>query len=273
MVLIKVIGHFTGGFGIAEDARTIKQCLAHLGYEFECNAPSFSSEVFIERHNGKRIDSTLSITLFILPLIDLGRHQVFCGGLEKGPNDYWIAYSPWELEKVPELVHPILSSLDELWAQSDFVYSAYQGLAKAYGVKLTKFTAPVIVPYSFKKNEHNVLIDRSKFNFLTDLIITPGQNEKPFGTVKAFKSAFDDSCDRVKLIIKSVNVPNSNEVLQALKRFVDNDPRILWFNENLDRQQQIKLLEVADCFVSLHRGRVLAGLLPSYVMQNALHRV
>ena len=43
-------------------------------------------------------------------------------------------------------------------------------------------------------------------------------------------------------------------MLQALKRFVDNDPRILWFNENLDRQQQIKLLEVADCFVSLHRG-------------------
>ncbi len=85
--------------------------------------------------------------------------------------------------------------------------------------------------------------------------------KNPMGAVDAFLRAFPRDAG-VGLVIKVSNYATSSADFQRLRAIAADDPRIHIIQRTLTKVEWIALLDVCDCFVSLHRsegfGRILA---------------
>ena len=163
-----------------------------------------------------------------------------------------IGYWAWELEELPSHHISAIDAVDEIWTMSKFVQKAVEAKTeKKVSVVPVAFRAPS-APTTFTRKMLGLPTD--KFTFMTsfDYLSIP-KRKNPESTIKAYLSTFRES-DGACLIVKSINSNQNPEYRASLKTLASNRSDILFFDRYLSSIENLALIELADCFVSMHRS-------------------
>ncbi len=171
-------------------------------------------------------------------------------GKEKFEHHYNIAYWAWELSALPPEWIPLLDTVNEVWTPSIF---------SAHAIRKAKNNMPITViphaieikkcPYARKRfglPEHMFL-----FLFMFDFY-SIFERKNPLAVIRAFVSAFTEN-ENVALIIKCSNEKVDPENFEKLTREAKRK-NIFLIHEYLERDEISSLINVCDCYVSLHRS-------------------
>lgn len=171
-------------------------------------------------------------------------------GREKFINKYNIAYWAWELSRLPDNWITLLNKVNEVWTPSSFSAPAIKSAKKEMPVTIIPHAIEIKkcpYPRTHFKLPKNIFLFLFMFDFLSIF-----ERKNPSAVVRAFKKAFD-SDEPVGLVIKSSNCEidlNNFRTLEAESRH----PHIYLINNYLDREEINSLLNICDCYVSLHRS-------------------
>jgi glycosyltransferase involved in cell wall biosynthesis len=251
--------------GIGEDARMASLVLNSIGWKHDfVKAPISCSANLIDGSesiivNSGPVDGN-GIDLFSFPPIEMMRIAIEGGrGLIESPR-YKIGAWPWELPRWPESLSKLHLFVDEIWAQSDYVYECFSSIM---GAKVFKVPMLVQVKNPNKIDKQVLGVDKSIFFFYSMFDGNSRLTRKnPLAAVRAFLKAFPKKNTHVALLIKAMNITNDDPIWRQITLEASRDSRILIHKEWLNSQSLINLMASCDALISLHRsegfGRVLA---------------
>ena len=174
---------------------------------------------------------------------------------------YNIGYWAWELSRFPEAWLPALEFLDEIWAPSRFIQQAIAEKTQRPVVWMPLAVEPTLT-WPKCRSELGLPDDLFLFLFFFDFRSFLAR-KNPLAVISAFKRAFSRYDRQVGLVIKTNGMEESQVAYQEFVRssWLD-DPRITLIDRVMDDQEIKSLVNVCDCFISLHRaegfGRGLA---------------
>jgi len=166
---------------------------------------------------------------------------------------YKIGYWAWELEKPPVSWVRASRLLNELWLPSEFVRRAFAG-----AIAIPAYT----VPTPIRTPRPSRAYARSEFNLRDDEIVflfsfaysSLATRKNPWAVVRAFRAAFPAGIADVRLVVKTVQSDLHQADAQSLRELAADDPRILFIDGFMSRDQMMGLQNACDCLVSLHRS-------------------
>ncbi len=175
--------------------------------------------------------------------------QVFPGRTNIG---YWF----WELsELTPRLVANI-DLVDEVWVATEFIADAYRRVTDK---PVRVVAVPVPEPERSTSTRGDLGVPNDRFVFLVTfdhLSITDRKN--PMAAIRAFERAFPTpTTDGPALIVKTLNARHRWSEHEELQLAAARRPDITVVDRHLSRSDQMRLIELADCLVSLHRSEGL----------------
>jgi glycosyltransferase involved in cell wall biosynthesis len=182
--------------------------------------------------------------------------------VERYPNllkrTYNINYWTWEVPNLPYAWASAFNLLDEIWTPSTYT----RDILKKF-TDLPVFYMPI--PIEIATSGKSTADTRRKFGLPTDRFIfffafNPGSSmarKNPYALIEAYRKAFGDSHapDKPLLVIKTQHLTASiNAVIEPkLRAAVDSVGGVL-MDADFTRDAMNDLLNVCDCFVSLHRA-------------------
>lgn len=163
---------------------------------------------------------------------------------------YNIGYWLWELPELPEAFHGSFAYLDEVWVSSNYCLESVSRVSPVPVVKM-----PLALPVESMRTkgvgrDYFGLQERDcVFLFMFDAHSVV-ERKNPSGVIQAFKRAFPTDPD-VRLVLKLAH--GTRRIQQALQDEA-GDSRIVVIDRVFDREEINSLIEVSDCYVSLHRS-------------------
>jgi glycosyltransferase involved in cell wall biosynthesis len=168
-------------------------------------------------------------------------------------NRYNIGYWAWELSKCPEEWYEVVDLVDEIWAPSKFIQSAF---AEITGKPVIYMPLCVSLPTNkkdyFRKDfglSDGVYLFLYTFDFFSYM-----DRKNPFAAIRAFKVGFPHGSEPVALVLKVMNGVDSDPRWIEMLELIGGDQRIIIINKTLDRDALLGLFSVCDAYVSLHRS-------------------
>lgn len=251
---INLLGYARGEFGVAESLRSYARALEHAGhpygvFNFEVGTASRQQDHSLDGH----IDATLryATNAFFLNADQMPTARALLGK-RAFAGHHNIGFWLWELETFPHDWRHAFKLVDEVWAPTAFVRDAI-GAATDKPVSRMPMPIEFDVPagmgraYFGLPNEAFVFLFSYDFNGFVS-------RKNPEAVIAAFRQAFADNTQGVRLLVKCSNGVRFRERLDALQRSVADDPRIGFRDGFLSRDEMYALQASADCFVSLHRA-------------------
>jgi glycosyltransferase involved in cell wall biosynthesis len=173
------------------------------------------------------------------------------------PDAYRIGFLLWEVTSIPNCHRLALTMLDEIWVPTRFIRDIYRD----------EFAGPItVVGKGIAEPRPNRALARSDFGLADDAFVciitfdfdSSAERKNPLAAVGAFQRAFPHD-DRVRLVIKVANVKphswsNSRRSWECLLSAADKDRRIVVIDRLLPFADLMRLVELADCYISLHRS-------------------
>ena len=171
-------------------------------------------------------------------------------------------YVWWELPHVPPSWQLAAGAFDALIAGSEFVQAAF---ANAQGrVPVLLAGTPVPVPAQAARNADRYREGNVDFIALTGFEpASDPMRKNPFGSIRAFQSAFGKST-RARLLIKLNNAgsdPRAVALVGELAAEAARDDRLVIIKDRLSHADLMDLYGSCDVTMSLHRSEGL-GLMP-----------
>jgi glycosyltransferase involved in cell wall biosynthesis len=125
------------------------------------------------------------------------------------------------------------------------------------GVSVHHLPLPLVTPVvdAAMTKEHFGLDDRFTFLFMFDAMSVL-KRKNPVGLIAAYRDAFTQG-DGVRLVLKSMNGQTNPEGLEHLYWRARDRPDITILDATLDQTAAASLMNVSDCYVSLHRSEGL----------------
>jgi len=168
---------------------------------------------------------------------------------------YNIGYWFWELEQFPNAWNYALPIVDEIWVNTEFNASTMRAVHPC----VTK------IPFAIEFDLPGIRFNRAYFGLLEESFIyftsfdfhSFVERKNPQAVIEAFLQAFPNHDTPINLLIKSINGYNHLQQYQALKVLAQHDPRIIFLDQQLNTEENRGLLNVIDCYVSLHRSEGL----------------
>ncbi|MFM0705119.1 glycosyltransferase family 4 protein [Paraburkholderia sediminicola] len=259
---VNIIGFPQGILGLAEDARMMGHALqlASVPHAF-INAPIAGPA---------KVDTTVSrlltlepkyrVSVFCLPPPEMMRLALEGGRKLIDSATFKVGAWPWELPQWPTAFGRVHQFVDEIWAQSRFVQTAFRKLGDTpvhhmpMAVDIPAPTQRVRGRFGLPENDFLFYLMFDGNSWLT--------RKNPLAGVQAFQKAFDASVSGVGLVIKGMNIRESDPIWKRIRDIASRDPRIHIVSEKLTRQDSINFMASLDSYISLHRsegfGRVIA---------------
>ena len=159
----------------------------------------------------------------------------------------------WELEYIPLPWRLSKRVVDEVWVQSEFVFNTFKSISDNV----------IKIPF-YVEVESNPSLTREKLNLPNNVFIfiftfdflSYYERKNPEAVVRAFVSAFGDRED-VLLLIKTVNGNAKPEYNDKLNRLTECLSNVEFRDEFLSYEEQVGLIALSDCYISLHRSEGL----------------
>lgn len=167
-------------------------------------------------------------------------------------NKYNIGYWAWELAKCPIEWLSVMKMMDEVWAPSRFIQQAF---AERADIPVKYMPLCVTLPEFNRLDRRHFGLPERAFVFLYTFDFFSFLDRKnPFAAIRAFKRAFPEGNVDVRLVLKVMNGKGDSPLWVTMMQLIDGDPRIIVINRTLNRGEVLALVDMSDCFVSLHRS-------------------
>jgi glycosyltransferase involved in cell wall biosynthesis len=202
--------------------------------------------------------SFLGLEIFPTTLINVAPNPYFSevyerSGLLRQPGVRRIACWVWELEDIPAEWTALAPLIDEIWVPTKFVADAFR---RRMPNPVREVMPPLRIGESKRvgKSQFSISPENYVFLFMFDMC-SEMLRKNPLAVIRAFRCAFPDERD-VSLIIKvsrgNYDPAGLNELQQAA-----TGGGILLIDRVLPHAEVLGLVEMCDCFVSLHRAEGL----------------
>jgi len=251
---VDVVGFLTAEHGIGEASRLIVCALQ-------------AANVPLSTINYKNTQSRQNCDF---PVDDVGRFRTVIAAVNAELNQplrdhlgehffkgtYVIGQWFWELETAPPWYKPAYTLVDELWAPTRFIEEMLRREAPKR-VQVRYMPLPLREPRvseGVTKSDLGIP-DRFMFLFTFDFMSVM-KRKNPLGLVEAFERAFPDD-DGPVLVLKSINGSARPEGSAMLRDAIGDAPNIIWIDRYMDADQSAALMNLCDCYVSLHRSEGL----------------
>lgn len=249
-----LIGYAQAELGMGEHVRMSAAALENTDIAFGVQnfSVGLASRQQAQLEHGQSITSNIyAINLFHINADQM--LQAYCHlGAEFFSRRYNIGHWAWELEKFPDAWTPAIDLMDEVWAQTKFIQSA---VAEKSSKPVEYMPVCVTLP-SFSARDRasfglpeDVFLFLFVFDFLSFI-----DRKNPLAAIRSFKAAFPDRSSAAGLVIKAMNGDAANPKWQEMMALIDGDPRIYVINQTIRRTEVLALMQVCDCFLSLHRS-------------------
>lgn len=259
---VNIVGFPQGVLGLGEDARMAAKALELSAIPRALvNAPMAGpAKLDTSVNDLLSVNLKYGLSVFCLPPPEMLRLSLEGGRNLIEADTYKIGAWPWELPQWPSAFGKLHRFVDEIWAQSKFVQSAFarQGETPVHHVPMA-----VSIPAPAHPDRNRFGLPTNEFLFY---LMFDGNSwltrKNPIAGIHAFQKAFSAQTSGLSLIVKAMNVQDSDPTWRAVREFAAQDPRIRIFSERLSRQDTIDLMAACDAYISLHRsegfGRVIA---------------
>ena len=249
-----VIGFFNAEHGIGEASRLLVEALRAsdtkvltIGYrntESRQNVRFVTDEVGTYRTVIAAVNAELN-----RPVRDLFGQLFF-------KDTYVIGQWFWELETAPSWYADAYQYVDELWAPTKFIEEMLKREAPAE-VPVRYMPLPLRKPRVVENATRSELglDDRFMFLFTFDFMSVM-KRKNPLGVVEAFKRAFRPG-EGPMLVLKSINGETRPDGFAELQAACEGREDIVVMNRYLDSHLSAALMNLCDCYVSLHRSEGL----------------
>lgn len=178
-------------------------------------------------------------------------------------NRYVIANWYWELPEMPDEWLAEFEYTDEIWAATNFIREAMSSKAP---VPVVRVPPVVQLSHARRFSRAQLGLPENRFLFLamfdTKSVL---ERKNPLGVLRAFKSAFARDDASVGLVLKFNNPDYEQPVLRELREELAGWENVFLIDRLLSRDELTSLIDVCDCFVSLHRSEGF-GLGPAEAM-------
>jgi glycosyltransferase involved in cell wall biosynthesis len=259
---VNIVGFPQGVLGLGEDARMAAQVmqLNHTDVVL-INAPMSGPPRLDTSFNHLLTDElAYQVSLFCLPPPEMVRLTLEGGRRLIESDTYRIGAWPWELPHWPSAFGQAHEFVHEIWAQSRFVEAVYARLGRA---KVRHMPMAVVIPTPQAIDRQRYSLPANDFLFY---LMFDGNSwltrKNPVAGIMAFKQAFASNASGVGLVIKAMNVRDSDPTWRQVCELAAADARIHIVSERLNRQDTIDFMACCDAYISLHRsegfGRVIA---------------
>jgi glycosyltransferase involved in cell wall biosynthesis len=261
---IDVVGFFTAEHGVGEAARVLVSTMKSAGV-----AVSTINYTDTQSRMG-HVYSTDDMSRHKAVLVSMNAEQLTHSPHRLGAdfyNDrYVIGQWFWELEQAPQWYAPAWPMVNEMWAPTHFIEQMLQNSAPK-NVTVSYVPLPVTRPAidaSLTRN-HFDLDNRYMFLFAFDFMSVM-KRKNPLGLIEAFIRAFPAG-NGAQLVIKAINGDKRPAERAQLMTAAAQHPDITVMDTYLTRVETSSLMNLADCYVSLHRSEGL-GLTLSEAMSH-----
>lgn len=247
---VNLLSHFCYPSGLQRAGWLVDEALRSAGYEIaRRDVPTF------RRYDTESRTPFLGLERFPTTIINVSPQPYFRdafvrSGLFPRSDVRRVAYWLWELEDVPVSWLELAPMIDEIWTPTEFVADAFR----------RRFPNPVrVVPLPVHWGEiekmdragFGIAPDDYVFTFIFDMCSEIAR-KNPFAVIRAFQQAFPEP-RKVRLLIKVSRGFYNPADLAALQDTCSAEG-IIFVDRVLSYPQTLGLLQMCDCFVSLHRA-------------------
>jgi glycosyltransferase involved in cell wall biosynthesis len=158
----------------------------------------------------------------------------------------------WEVEVFPRRWLAAFELLDEVWTASPFTRDV---LAASAPVPVHLVPLPVWAPSAptpFRREQLGLPVDRFVYLFTYDIHSVLAR-KNPLDLIDAYTRAFGPQ-DGASLVLKSINGTSRPLELDRVRQAAAGRPDIVVIDGYVDAHRLRGLIELSDCFVSLHRS-------------------
>ncbi|MEK3725873.1 glycosyltransferase [Paenibacillus sp. FSL H8-0034] len=167
-------------------------------------------------------------------------------------NRYNIGYWHWELPDFPDEWQNSFKYVDEIWVPSTFVGDA---ISIKSPVPVIKIPHSIEVKIMEQRNRAYYKLPEKAFLFLTMFDVKSfSERKNPKASIDAFKLAFGPNDMNVGLVVKVNRFKSNFNGLDMLTELISNYKNIYLIDETISRNDVNALINVTDCFISLHRS-------------------
>jgi glycosyltransferase involved in cell wall biosynthesis len=250
---VNVAGYFRTESGVGEAGRAHVVALNAAGIptrlvDFSAHAPSRDRDASIARGEASgdhRINLVCVNADQVPKFVEETGPAFFAGRYNIG--SWW-----WELPKFPEMWTDAFGHFDEIWAGTQFTAAAI-AQKSPIPVVLIPPVVRVGAVRGGQRQQFGLSADETVFLFVFDFLSVFAR-KNPLGVVEAFRRAFPDRGERVRLVLKSINGERDPANLERLLSAISDDSRITLVSDYYTRAQKNELLAACDAYVSLHRS-------------------
>ncbi len=261
---VRVIGPINSRSGLGQATRLSIRALEAAGVAVE-------TVDFVLDNPAPRGDQYASVTPspapFAVNLLHLNAESLPLAPAYMAPSTfagaYNIGYFFWELPQPALCHHLALHQLDEVWVSSEYNRDTYAPHSEhpvcKVGMAVEETDAAMLKPVEEVRAAYGLPTSATVFIVTFDSYSFMAR-KNPIGALRAFRAAFPQGGEDVRLVVKTHNLlANLGEVnAEALRREVlslcSSDPRIVLINETLAHEEVMSLKRACDVYVSLHRS-------------------
>jgi glycosyltransferase involved in cell wall biosynthesis len=255
---VTLLGYSQAELGMGEHVRMSAAALNEKHVPFGIYNVSLN---VVARQNDRRFDGLfLDTNKYRANILHINADQIPLVRAELGEaffeDRYNIAFPAWELAIWPDPWVETLNKMDEVWAPSDFVRDA---IAAKVDVPVHTMTLAVELAEGYgrwRRSDFGIPDKAYVFLFNFDLA-SMSARKNPKAVIEAFRMAVENlpaTATRPHLVIKVLSADLAFEALQDLRVLVSDDNRIQIITGTYTSDKVHGLLNVCDCFVSLHRS-------------------
>jgi glycosyltransferase involved in cell wall biosynthesis len=252
---VDVVGFTRAETGLGENLRSVVRVAQQAGVPVSAVELEFELGV---RRMDRSVDAVLvdaparAVRIYALNPDLLG--QVLMPCRRDGKYDHYrVGCWAWELERLPASWKAATEWMDEIWGISDFVRDSIARATNKPVFTLSSSIQPPAPSRVYRREEFGIPQDAVVFlySFAYESYVS---RKNPWATIRAFRRAFPLHVRDACLVVKTSASARFVDMARALREEAAGDPRILFIDAILTRDEVAGLQHCCDVYVSLHRS-------------------
>jgi glycosyltransferase involved in cell wall biosynthesis len=247
-----VVGYHAAEHGVGESARRVALAVRRIGIPCHMVGVHAAGARHQHRQQPTATDLLHRDTIYCINADETERVVSVLEHRDHRPGDarrigLWF----WEVSVLPHEHARAAALLDEVWVTSEFTRDVVQAAADVPVRVVPLPVLPITTPTTFRR-EHLGLPDGTLFTFSFDFN-SVFERKNPLAAIAAYTAAFGPH-DSTALVVKSINGHRDPLAYERLRWATRGRPDIHLIDGHWHEFEMQALVELSDCFVSLHRS-------------------